>query len=88
MRVTPPSFLTVIVYTIVSPFPVVPFPLSVTVAVLVTSSDGEEVIVVTVSSSVVFPSPSIPLSLTSVTSLLLPGPVSYTHLTLPTKRIV
>ena len=40
MRVTPPSFLTVIVYTIVSPFPVVPFPLSVTVAVLVTSSDA------------------------------------------------
>ena len=60
-------------YTIISPAPVVPFPLSVTAAVFVTSSDADAVIEVTVPSFVVLPSPSSPSSLISVTSFVLPG---------------
>ena len=71
--VLPPLFLTVMVYTIISPAPVVLFPLSVTAAVFVTSSDADAVIEVTVPSSVVLPSPSSPSSLISVTSFVLPG---------------
>ena len=59
-------------YTIISPAPVVPFPLSVIVAVFVASSDADA-IEVTVPSFVVFPSPSSPSSLISVTSFVLPG---------------
>ena len=56
-----------------SPTPKVPSPLSVTVPSLVTSIEGLGVISTTVGSLVVFPSPSLPLSDTSVTSPLLPG---------------
>ena len=57
----------------VSPAPVFPSPLSVTVAVLVTSIPGEAVILTIVGSSVVFPSVSSPSSEVSVTSLEFPG---------------
>ena len=59
---------------IISPVPVFPSPpLSVTAAVLVTSSEVEAVILVSVASSVVLPSVSSPSSLRSVTLLVLPG---------------
>ena len=59
---------------IISPVPVFPSPpLSVTAAVLVTSSEVEAVILVSVASSVVLPSVSSPSSLISLTSALLPG---------------
>ena len=57
-----------------SPDPVLPSPpLSVIAAVLVTSSELDAVMLVTVGSSVVLSSVSSPSSLISVTSLLLPG---------------
>ena len=58
----------------ISPVPVFPSPpLSVTAAVLVTSSEVEAVILVSVASSVVLPSVSSPSSLMSLTSPLFPG---------------
>ena len=53
--------------------PTIPSPLSVTVAVLVTSKLGEAVISTTVESFVVLPSVSSPSSEVSVTSLFFPG---------------
>ena len=70
----PPVFSTVMVYTILSPAPVLPSPLlSVTVAVLVASNLGSAVAKTTVWSFNVFPSLSSPLSLISMTSSVLPG---------------
>ncbi len=62
-----------IVYTITSPAPVFPSPLSVSVAVLVASIPGEAVILTTVGSLVVLLSVSSPSSEVSVTSFVLPG---------------
>ena len=82
-----PVFLTVIKYTITSPLSVLPLVLvSIRVLVLVTSIDESVVVKITVGSLVVLPSLSSPSSLTSDTSLLLPGllPVAVTiFLTLP-----
>ena len=58
---------------IVSPKPVTPSPLSVIDEVLVTSIEGEEVIVTTVGSFEVLPSVSSPSSEVSETSLEFPG---------------
>ena len=65
--------LTVIVYTIVSDAPTIPSPLSVTVAVFVTSILGEAIISTMVGSFVVLPSVSSPSSEVSVTSFVFPG---------------
>ena len=65
-----PVFLTLIVYWIISPAPVSSSPLSMIVAVLVTSIDAFELITVIVGSLVVFPSVSSPSSLTSLTSFV------------------
>ena len=66
----------------VSPAPLIPSPLSATVAVLVTSSSGTWDVYTTVGSSNVFPSESFPSSEVSVMSLVLPGllPVTTTVL--------
>ena len=69
----PPVFSTVIVYTIVSPAPVLPSPLSITAAVFVASTPGNAVILTRVGSSLVLPSLSSPSSEVSVTSLVFPG---------------
>ncbi len=69
----PPVFSTVIVYTIVSPAPVLPSPLSVTTAVFIASTPGNAVMLTRVGSSLVLPSLSSPSSEVSVTSLEFPG---------------
>ena len=66
-------FKTVIVYLIISPAPISPSPLSITCAIFVTSKDFTIVAVVTVGSSAVFPSSSIPSSEVSETLLVCPG---------------
>ena len=68
-----PVFSTVISYLTISPFPTSPSPLSVIVAVLVTSIPGVDEISTIVASFVVLPSVSSPSSEVSVTSLLFPG---------------
>ena len=68
-KVTLPKFSTVIVYSIVSPKPNSPSPLSLIDAVLVVSIIGFGFIINSVGSSFVFPSVSSPSSLISVTSI-------------------
>ena len=77
-KVMPPVLLTVIVYTMVSPCPVYPSPLSVTVAVFVASIFGSAVAKTSVKSLTVFPSLSLPLSLISITSSVFPGLLAVT----------
>ena len=77
-KVTPvilalPVFLTLIVYTTVSPRPSKPSPFSITVTVLVTFIELATAVWTKVGSSSVFPSVSSPSSLMSVTSPLFPG---------------
>ena len=66
-KVTLPKFSTVIVYSIVSPKPNSPSPLSLIDAVLVVSIIGFGFTINSVGSSSVFPSVSSPSSLTSIT---------------------
>ena len=68
-----PVFSTKISYLTISPFPTFPSPLSVIVAVFVTSIPGVDETSVTVGSFVVLPSVSSPSSEVSVTSFVLPG---------------
>ena len=74
VKVTFPLFSTLITYVILSPKSLIPLEFtSLTLAVLVTSIIGFNVIDTFVESSVVFPSASFPLSEVSVTLLLNPG---------------
>ena len=61
-----------------SPAPLVPSPLSATVAVLVTSNEPLDVVVITVESLEVFPSLSSPSSLISNTLFEFPGLLAVT----------
>ena len=82
-----PVFLTLIVYWIISPVPVSSSPLSMIVAVLVTSIDVFELIVVIVGSLVVLPSVSSPSSLISVMSFVFPGLLAVAVTELETKPV-
>ena len=68
-----PLFLTVISYLIISPAPTSPSPLSTTVAIFVASKDFVIATLVSVGSSSVFPSLSMPSSLVSETLFVWPG---------------
>ena len=73
LRVELPLFSTVILYSTISPAPILLSPLSATFAVFVTSKPTFDTVNISVWSSLVFPSVSSPSSLMSVTSPTLPG---------------